>query len=61
MSCRHCGNSAWANPDEQQKEGFMWCGLYHGWMSENGFCNQDTSMKRSVPASDVLASLREAA
>jgi len=51
MSCHQCGNSAWADPEDRQKEGFMWCGLYHGWMSESGFCNQDTTMKHhAAPA-----------
>lgn len=30
----------------KSKEGFIYCATYQGWMNENGFCNQDSSMKQ---------------
>jgi len=37
----------WVDPNKEEKPGFVWCSIYHGWMSNNGFCNQDDTSKRN--------------
>jgi hypothetical protein len=53
MTCTKCSNGMWVDPDGKEKPGFVWCHTYYGWMSNNGFCNQDDTGKRGVSRNDL--------
>lgn len=58
MSCTKCSRGMWVDPDGKEKPGFVWCGTYHGWMSNNGFCNQDDTGKVSRDDAETFFPIR---
>ena len=49
MTCTKCSCGMWTDPDGNDKDGFVWCSHYHGWMNNNGSCyNDDTRSREKI-------------